>query len=64
MVSEGRDKIGGFVEMNSSEYFILKSKMQGIFESGFASHTTKYQNKTQDHLNYFPINKIGGKLYT
>ena len=64
LVLEGRDKKGGFVEMNSSKYSISKSKMQGIFESGFASHTAKYQNKTQDHLNYFSINKIEGKLYT
>ena len=39
LVSEGRDKKGGFVETNSSEYSISRSKMQGIFESGFASHT-------------------------
>ena len=41
LVSEGRDKKGRFVETNSSEYSISKSKMQVIFESGFNSHTIK-----------------------
>ena len=55
-MSEGRDKKEGFVEMNSSKYSIV--------ESGFAGHTIKYQNNTQDHLNNLSINNIGGKLYT
>ena len=38
-MSEGQDKEGGFIETNSSEYSISRSKMQGLFESGFASHT-------------------------
>ena len=41
LLSEGRDEKGGFVETNSSEYTISKSKMQGIFEPGFASHRIK-----------------------
>ena len=45
MVSEGRDKKGGFVETNSSEYSISKSKLEGNFKPGFASHRIKLQNK-------------------
>ena len=41
LVLEGRDKKRGFVETNSSKYSISKSKIQGIFESGIASHTIK-----------------------
>ena len=41
LVLEGRDKKGAFVETNSSKYSISKSKIQGIFESGLASHTIK-----------------------
>ena len=41
LVSEGQNKKGGFVETNSSEYCISTSKMQGIFESDFASRTIK-----------------------
>ena len=41
LVSEGRDKKGGFVETHSSEYSISKSKMQDIFEIGLASHRIK-----------------------
>ena len=66
LVSEGRDRKGGFVETNSSEYSISKSKMQCIFEPGFASHMIKLQNKTQNHLYILSTNKIGkgGKLCT
>ena len=63
-MSEGRDKKGGIVETNPSEYSISKSKIQGIFEPGFVSHRIKLQNKAQDYLNNFSTNKIGGKLYT
>ena len=59
-MSERQDKKGGFVETNSSEYSTSKSKMQGIFESGFASHTIKLQNKTQDHLSNLSTNKTEG----
>ena len=38
---EGRDKKGRFLETNLSEYSISKTKMQGIFESGLASHRIK-----------------------
>ena len=58
LVSEGRDKKGGFVETNSSKYSISKSKIQSIFEPGFASHRIKYQNKVKDHLNNHSTNKI------
>ena len=67
MVTEGRDKKGGFAETNSSEYCISKSKMEGNnFKPGFASHRINLQNKIQDHLNNLFTNKIGegGKLYT
>ena len=60
MVSEGRNKKGEFVETNSSEYYISKSKMQGIFEPGFANRRIKLQNKTQDHLNNLSTIKIKG----
>ena len=41
LVSEGRDKKGAFVEISSSKYSILKSKMQGIFRPCFGSHRIK-----------------------
>ena len=41
LVSERRDKKGGFVET------ISKRKMQVILESGFASHWIEKQNKNQ-----------------
>ena len=63
-MSQRRNKKGGFVETNSNEYSISKSKMQGIFEPGFASHRINLQNKTQNDLYIISTNKIGGKLYT
>ena len=59
MVSEGRDKKGGFTETKSSKYPISQSKMQGIFEPGFDSDRIKQQNKTQDRLNNLSTSKIG-----
>ena len=41
LLSEGRDKKGAFVEISSSKYSILKSKMQGIFRPCFGSHRIK-----------------------
>ena len=38
LVTEGRDKKQGFVETNSRQYSISKSKMQGVFEPGLANH--------------------------
>ena len=60
---EGRNKKGRFAETNPSEYFISKSKMQDIFEPGFASHRIKQKSKSEDHLNNLSTNKIGGKWY-
>ena len=37
LASEGRDKKGGFLETNSSEYSFSESKMQGIFKPCFVS---------------------------
>ena len=41
MVLEGRDKKGGSLEANSSEYSVSKSKMQVVFYPGFVGHRTK-----------------------
>ena len=48
LVSEGRDKKGGFVET------ISKRKMQVMFKSGFASHWIEKQNKNQTIWLIFP----------
>ena len=61
-MSEGGDKKGEFVETNLSSYSISKSKMQGIFEPGFASHRINMQSKTQNQSNNLSINKIGGYI--
>ena len=37
LVSEGRDKKGGFLETNSREYSISKRKIQDTFELSFGS---------------------------
>ena len=59
---EGRDKKGEFVETNSSEYSISKIKIQVMFETAFASHRVKFQNKSQHYLNNLSTNEIEGKL--
>ena len=40
-MAEEWDKKAGFVEINSSEYSISKSKMKDAFELGLASHRIK-----------------------
>ena len=59
---EGQNKKGGFIETNSNKYSISQSKMQGIFEPGFASYRINQQNKTQDHLNNLSTSKVGRSI--
>ena len=55
LVSERRDKKGGFAEKNSSEYSISKGEIQDIFESGFASNTivSAIRQEVNCILSYF-----------
>ena len=59
-MTEGQDKKGEFLETNSSEYSISKSKTQGIFDPRITKHRIMLQNKIQDHLYIISNNEIEG----
>jgi hypothetical protein len=58
-------QLGGFGQNNVSERDseFYRGSVEGIFDTGFGSHTIKLGAEAEDHINFRDSNFIGGALY-